>query len=178
MLDILQKDSESVGNFNFRYGQTKVTPKEYRKTKMSCNSGYTFFIISYVEVSKYNKHKPGKWKVKFFFVNANDVALVSLLLTLNIFHLASVSIVNFEHAIAGCEPYSKISLLLNSASISTLFQRCFSVDTASRRGAASINVETTLCILTLEFITSNNIESMLFISTLVWTTLNNTPSQP
>ena len=60
MLDILQKDSESVGNFNFRYGQTKVTPKEYRKTKMSCNSAYTFFIISYVEVSKYNKHKPGK----------------------------------------------------------------------------------------------------------------------
>ena len=32
------------------------------------------------------------------------VVLVSLLLTLNIFHIfSSVSIINFEHAIAGCD---------------------------------------------------------------------------
>ena len=36
-----------------------------------------------------------------------------------------------------------------------------------------ITVETTLCILTLEFTTSNNVESMMCISTLIWTTLDN-----
>ena len=36
--------------------------------------------------------------------NANGVVLVSLLLTLNIFHIRfGVSIVNFEHVIAGWE---------------------------------------------------------------------------
>ena len=56
-------------------------------------------------------------------------------------------------------------------------QRCFKVifwlvrrrDVRQRQ----INVEPTLCILTLEFTTSNNVESMLCISTLIWATLDN-----
>ena len=51
------------------------------------------------------------------------------------------------------------------------FQRCFNVDfwLIRRRdlGQRQINVETTLCISTLEFTTSNNVESMLCISTLI-----------
>ena len=57
------------------------------------------------------------------------------------------------------------------------FQRCFNVvfwliwrrDVEQRQ----INAETTLCISTLEFTTSNNVESTLRISTLMWTTLDN-----
>ena len=37
---------------------------------MSCNSDYGFFIISYMELSKYNKHEPGKSKVIFFVEKA------------------------------------------------------------------------------------------------------------
>ena len=36
-----------------------------------------------------------------------------------------------------------------------------------------INVETRLCMSTLEFTTSNIVESTLFISNLIWTTLDN-----
>ena len=59
------------------------------------------------------------------------------------------------------------------ANISTLFQRCLLVGATSDVGQRQINVETTLCISTSEFITSNNVESMLCISTLIWTTLDN-----
>ena len=51
------------------------------------------------------------------------------------------------------------------------FQRCFNVVfwLIQRRdvGQRQINVETTLCISTLEFTTSNNVESTLCISTLI-----------
>ena len=40
-------------------------------------------------------------------------------------------------------------------------------------GQRQITIETTLCISTMEFTTSNNVESMLCISTLIWTTLEN-----
>ena len=40
-------------------------------------------------------------------------------------------------------------------------------------GQRQISVETTLCISTLKFTTSNNVESTLCISTLTWTTLDN-----
>ena len=57
------------------------------------------------------------------------------------------------------------------------FQRCFNVVfwLIVRRdvGQRQINVETTLCISTLEFTTSNNVESTLRISTLMSTTLDN-----
>ena len=57
------------------------------------------------------------------------------------------------------------------------FQRCFNVVFWLMRrrdvGQHQINVETTLCISTLEFSTSNNVESVLCISTLIWTTLVN-----
>ena len=50
------------------------------------------------------------------------------------------------------------------------FQRCFNVVfwLTPRRdvGQRQINVETTLCISTLKFTTSNNVESTLCISTL------------
>ena len=57
------------------------------------------------------------------------------------------------------------------------FQRCFIVvfrlirrrDVEQRR----VNVETTLCISTLEFTTSNNVKSTLCISTLIWTKSDN-----
>ena len=45
-------------------------------------------------------------------------------------------------------------------------------------GQRQINVETTLCISTLKFTTSNNVESTLCISTLTWTTLDNNVIQP
>ena len=56
------------------------------------------------------------------------------------------------------------------------FQRCFNVafwltrcrDVRQR----PISVETTLCISTLKFTTSNKVESTLCISTLTWTTLD------
>ena len=58
-----------------------------------------------------------------------------------------------------------------------IFQRCFNVVfwLIQRHdvGQHQINVETTLCISTLEFTTSNNVESKLCISTLIWTTLEN-----
>ena len=58
------------------------------------------------------------------------------------------------------------------------FQRCFNiVFWLIRRcdvGQGQINVETTLCISTLEFTTSNNVESMLYsTSKLIYTTLDN-----
>ena len=58
------------------------------------------------------------------------------------------------------------------------FQHCFNiVFWLIRRcdvGQGQINVETTLCISTLEFTTSNNVESMLYsTSTLIYTTLDN-----
>ena len=40
-------------------------------------------------------------------------------------------------------------------------------------GQRQFNFETTLCISTLEFTTSNNVESPLWILTLIWTTLGN-----
>ena len=40
-------------------------------------------------------------------------------------------------------------------------------------GQCQINIETRLCISTLELTTSNNVELMLCISTLTWTTLDN-----
>ena len=57
------------------------------------------------------------------------------------------------------------------------FQRCFNVVLWLMRrrdvGQRQINVETTLCISTLEFTTLNNVESTLCISTLNFTTLGN-----
>ena len=57
------------------------------------------------------------------------------------------------------------------------FQRCFNVAFWLMRRhdvrQCQINVETTLCISTLKFTTSNNVESTLCISTLTWTTLDN-----
>ena len=56
------------------------------------------------------------------------------------------------------------------------FQRCFNVIFWLMRrrdvGQRQINVETILCISTLDFTTSNNVESMLCISTLIKTTLD------
>ena len=56
------------------------------------------------------------------------------------------------------------------------FQRCFNVIFWLMRrrdvGQRQINVETTLCISTLDFTTSSNVESMLCISTLIKTTLD------
>ena len=57
------------------------------------------------------------------------------------------------------------------------FQRCFNVVFWLMQrgdvGQSQINVETTLCISTLKFTTSNNVQSTLCISTLTWTTLDN-----
>ena len=72
--------------------------------------------------------------------------------------------------------FLNMTLLLNIPSQQT-FQRCFDVVfwLIWRRdeGQPQINVETTLCISTLEFTTLNNVESTLCVSTLTWTTLNN-----
>ena len=58
-----------------------------------------------------------------------------------------------------------------------ILQRCFNLlfwwIQRCDMGQCKINVETTLCISTLELITSNNVESMLCISTLIWATLDN-----
>ena len=85
-----------------------------------------------------------------------------------------------------CVPYflflgsfSRISLRFKVGSITSqqTFQRFFNVVFWLMRrrdvGQYQITVETTLCISTLEFTTSNNVESMLCISTLIWTTLDN-----
>ena len=57
------------------------------------------------------------------------------------------------------------------------FQRCFNIVfwliLQCDVGQGLINVETTLCILTLKCTTSNNVESTLCISTLISTTLDN-----
>ena len=56
-----------------------------------------------------------------------------------------------------------------------IFQRCFNLlfwwIQRCDMGQRKINVETTLCISTLEFITSNNVELTLCISTLIWALL-------
>ena len=59
------------------------------------------------------------------------------------------------------------------ANISTLIQRCILVVQHRDVRQCEINVETTLCISTLEFTTSNKVESTLCISTLIWTTPDN-----
>ena len=57
------------------------------------------------------------------------------------------------------------------------FQRCFNVVFCLIRrrnvGQRQINVETLLCISTLEFTTLSNVETTLSFSTLMWTTLVN-----
>ena len=67
--------------------------------------------------------------------------------------------------------------LTDTSSSQRTFQRCFNVVFWLMRrrdvGQRQVYVETTLCISTLEFTTSNNVESMLCISTLIWTTLDN-----
>ena len=62
--------------------------------------------------------------------------------------------------------------LTDTSSSQRTFQCCFNVVFWLMRrrdvGLRQVYVETTLCISTLEFATSNNVESILCISTLIW----------
>ena len=71
---------------------------------------------------------------------------------------------------AGFEPAQNLKFRLCRTKL------CSSIFWLIRRrkvGQRQINVETTLCILILEFITSNNVELTLCTSTLIWTTFDN-----
>ena len=95
--------------------------------------------------------------------------------------------VSFHGSYIKCTPqkpliYIKFSAapyvtFLKNLNTQQTFQRSFNVVfwlTRRRNvGQRQINIETTLCISTLKFTTSNNVESTLRILTLTWTTLDN-----
>ena len=115
------------------------------------------------------------FKASFFKLVINW--LVFICITAIKKRLHSSVLINSLHAETKLHEFNRCAWVHLEVISQQTFQRCFNVvfRLVRRRDVRprQINVEPTLCILTLEFTMSNNVESMLCISTLIWTTLDN-----
>ena len=113
-------------------------------------SGSTIFLFYFLFF------KP-KLFYQYFFKSLRKQQLRVILLNIYIFNL-----INFTKL---------CSLLATFFNTQETFQRCLNIAMVILRrdvGHCQINVETTLCMSALKFITSNNVKSTLSISMLIW----------